>query len=165
MHLTLSCKAETSNTPTQCQAWYCSTVSGYFRRSPPCSRRQPGATHRQRVLDYRHGASSGWMHVQQSPFPGPGLLAAGSWAGQGRARLLQAQETPSRDFLTTVWDAVMPKIMLWIQTGSQGASISSRDGSRHASSVHLVVSVFAELYIAQDKQHFTKQTADSIRNL
>lgn len=44
-------------------------------------------------------------------------------------------------------------------------SISNRTGSMLCSSVHPTASAFAEFYTAQDKQHFTKQTADDIRNL
>lgn len=44
-------------------------------------------------------------------------------------------------------------------------SISGRGGSMRRSSVHPIVSVFDELYVAQDKQHLTKQMADCVRNL
>jgi len=47
-------------------------------------------------------------------------------AGQGWARLLRAQETPSRGCPTAAWSTAMPAAMLGIQAGSQGASAAEK---------------------------------------
>lgn len=174
MHLTPSRKAQTGNTPTRFQARYCSTASGYFQEI--FSQLQSACSYpRAEGLDHSHGASWGSMQgvhlppmnavagvgdhlgtkrVQQNPFLGPGSLAAGRWAGQGRAQLLQAQETPNSGCPASVWDAAMPAITLWIEAGSQGAHV-----------VLHPVSICICRVLHCTKQHLTKQASDCLRNL
>lgn len=59
----------------------------------------------------------------------------------------------------------MSATMPWMQAVSQGASVAGKEACVIPPSVHPMASVFAEFYIAQDKQHLTKQTADCISNI
>lgn len=180
---TLSCKAQMSITSTRFQVWYRSAVSGYFRRSSPPSYNQPVAYPRVECLDRRQGASSGSMQGFHS-HPTNAVAGAGDHPGKmhvlpgarrahsrqlGRARARGSSAPPGTgdpkqglpDHCVGHSDACDPALdPSWLP-----GSISGRGGSMRCSSVHPIVSVFDQFYVAQDKQHLTKQMADCVRNL
>lgn len=92
----------------------------------------------------------GTMYMQQGRAR---LTSAPPWTGDPQQRLPD-QCVGCRDTCNRALDAsCLPR------------SISGRERSTCHSSLHPMASVFAKFYIAQDKQHLTKQTADCIRNL
>lgn len=152
--------------------------------SSPPSCDPPVATHKWRVWTTQHAASSGSMQgfhsptrtavagagdhlgtmpIQQSPFPGPGWLTAE--LGRARVSLAPSDTGDPEQRLPDSCVGCCDACNRVLDPSWLPGSTSSREGSTHCSSVHPVVSVYAESYIAQDKQHLTKQTSDCERNL
>lgn len=123
-----------------------------------------GLDHKHRArLDSMQGVDSILINSAAGSVNFPGTM----YMQQGRARLTSAppgtgdpeQRLPDqcvgcRDVCNHALDAsCLPR------------SISGRKRSTCHSYLHPMASVFGKFYIAQDKQHLTKQTADCIRNL